>query len=159
MIDNINEKLRQAQIAKDKDDMVKHAERTRQIAINLMKVDKVSETPEIKANGHKVKFLDPDNLKMVVDGKVFIGKEEIDSEINRIDFNRSRYEKSKEIKMDKKDLLPKDGRQVGDYKTRYPECKSKIIRDAIYIVVLMTIALVVIFLNFLEVFRKKANFC
>ena len=42
-------------------------------------------TPEIKANGHKVKFLDPDNLKMVVDGKVFIGKEEIDSEINRID--------------------------------------------------------------------------
>ena len=85
MIDNINEKLRQAQIAKDKDDMVKHAERTRQIAINLMKVDKVSETPEIKANGHKVKFLDPDNLKMVVDGKVFIGKEEIDSEINRID--------------------------------------------------------------------------
>lgn len=56
MIDNINEKLRQAQIAKDKDDMVKHAERTRQIAINLMKVDKVSETPEIKANGHKVKF-------------------------------------------------------------------------------------------------------
>ena len=32
--------------------------------------------------------------------------------------------------MDKKDLLPKDGRQVGDYKTRYPECKSKIIRDA-----------------------------
>ena len=68
-----------------KEDMVKHAERTRQIAINLMKVDKVSETPEIKANGHKVKFLDPDNLKMVVDGKVFIGKEEIDSEINRID--------------------------------------------------------------------------
>lgn len=85
MIDNINEKLRQAQIAKDMDDMVKHAERTRQVAINLMKVNKVSETPEIKANGHKVKFLDPDNLKMVVDGKVFIGKEEIDSEINRID--------------------------------------------------------------------------
>lgn len=85
MIDNIDEKLRQAQIAKDKDDMVKHAEKTRQAAINLMKVNKVSETPEIKANGHKVKFLDPDNLKMVVDGKVFIGKEEIDSEINRID--------------------------------------------------------------------------
>ena len=57
--------------------------------------------------------------------------------------------------MDKKDLLPKDGRQVGDYKTRYPECKSKSIRDAIYIVVLMTIALVVIFLNFLEVFEKQ----
>ncbi len=85
MIDNIDEKLRQAQIAKDKDDMVKHAEKTRQAAINLMKADNVSETPEIKANGHKVKFLDPDNLKMVVDGKVFIGKEEIDSEINRID--------------------------------------------------------------------------
>lgn len=50
-----------------------------------MKADNVSETPEIKANGRKVKFLDPDNLKMVVDGKVFIGKEEIDSEINRID--------------------------------------------------------------------------
>lgn len=45
----------------------------------------MSETPEIKANGRKVKFLDPDNLKMVVDGKVFIGKEAIDSEINRID--------------------------------------------------------------------------
>ena len=30
MIDNIDEKLRQAQIAKDKDDMFKHAERTRQ---------------------------------------------------------------------------------------------------------------------------------
>lgn len=45
----------------------------------------MSETPEIKANSHKVKFLDPDNLKMVVDGKVFIGKEAIDSEINRID--------------------------------------------------------------------------
>lgn len=29
MIDNIDEKLRQAQIAKDKDDMVKHAEKTR----------------------------------------------------------------------------------------------------------------------------------
>lgn len=37
MIDNINEKLKQAQIAKDKDDMVKHAERTRQAAINLMR--------------------------------------------------------------------------------------------------------------------------
>ena len=85
MIDNINEKLRQVQKAKDKDDMVKHAERTRQAAINFMKADNVSETPEIKANGRKVKFLDPDNLKMVVDGKVFIGKEAIDSEINRID--------------------------------------------------------------------------
>lgn len=30
MIDNIDEILRQAQIAKDKDDMVKHAEKTRQ---------------------------------------------------------------------------------------------------------------------------------
>ena len=56
-----------------------------QAAINLMKADNVFETPEIKANGRKVKFLDPDNLKMVVDGKVFIGKEAIDSEINRID--------------------------------------------------------------------------
>lgn len=45
----------------------------------------MSETPEIKANSRKVKFLNPDNLKMVVDGKVFIGKEAIDSEINRID--------------------------------------------------------------------------
>lgn len=45
----------------------------------------MSETLEIKANSHKVKFLNPDNLKMVVDGKVFIGKEAIDSEINRID--------------------------------------------------------------------------
>ena len=70
MIDNIDEKLRQAQIAKDKDDMVKHAEKTRQAAINLMKADNVSETPEIKANGRKVKFLDPDNLKMVVDGEI-----------------------------------------------------------------------------------------
>lgn len=63
MIDNINEKLRQVQKAKDKDDMVKHAERTRQAAIDLMKADNVFVTPEIKANGRKVKFLDPDNLK------------------------------------------------------------------------------------------------
>lgn len=112
MIDSIDEKLKQAQIAKDKDDMVKHAERTRQAAISLMKANNVSETPEIKANGHKVKFLNPDNLKMVVDGKEFIGKEAIDSEINRIDLIGPDMKKERD-KERIKDITKKEIKSLG----------------------------------------------
>lgn len=56
--------------------------------------------------------------------------------------------------MGEKNLLPTDGRGIGEYKTRYPESKRKIARDAIYVLVLMILALVVIFLNFLECFEN-----
>lgn len=84
MIENINDQLRRAQIAKEKDDVINHPENVKRAVINFMKSSGVNKTPEIKANGHKVIFKDPTNLKMVVDGKEFAGKE-MDLEINRID--------------------------------------------------------------------------
>lgn len=95
MIESIDEKLKQAQSAKEKDDVLKHAERVRQAALNLMKENNLSETPEIKVNGHKVKFLDPNNLKLIVDGKVIMGKEKVDAEINRIDLVDSNMKKER----------------------------------------------------------------
>lgn len=56
---------------------------------------------------------------------------------------------------DKIDELPNDGREKGDYKTRYTDkkCQCKIKRDAIYISFLLFLALVSMLLNFLEVFE------
>lgn len=46
-----------------------------------------------------------------------------------------------------------DGRRKLDYKTRYPEkeCKKKIIRDAIYLVVLLIVGIVAMYLNFIGI--------
>ena len=53
------------------------------------------------------------------------------------------------------DEIISDGRDVGDYHTRYtdPRCREKIRRDAIIIFGYLCIALLIIFCNFLEVFE------
>lgn len=59
------------------------------------------------------------------------------------------------MESDKKEEFLNDGRKKGDYKTRYTDkkCQFKIKRDAIYISVLLFLALLSILLNFLEVFE------
>lgn len=97
MIDSIDEKLRQAQITKDKDDVNGHPGRVKKAAISYMKANSVTETPEIKANGYKVVFSNPQDLKMMVDGKEFSGKE-LDAEINRIDMIGADMKKGRDKK-------------------------------------------------------------
>lgn len=50
-----------------------------------------------------------------------------------------------------------DGRRKLEYKTRYPECKNKIIRDAIYLMILLFIGLVGMCLNFLGILAEFFN--
>lgn len=58
--------------------------------------------------------------------------------------------------MESKEKIGSDGRAKGEYKTRYEDkrCKRKIIRDAIYITLLLIFALACIFLNFLGEFEN-----
>lgn len=58
--------------------------------------------------------------------------------------------------MNRNNSLPTDGRKIGEYKTRYTDkiCRRKILRDAIYILILMIIALILILVNFLEIFES-----
>lgn len=56
--------------------------------------------------------------------------------------------------MNEKEPITTDGRKMGDYKTRYPDCKLKILRDATYVLVLMLGALLLLFLNFLGIIEN-----
>lgn len=55
-----------------------------------------------------------------------------------------------------KDELPNDGREKGSYESRYKnkECQKKIKRDAVYISVLLALSMILIFLNFLNLFEN-----
>lgn len=61
--------------------------------------------------------------------------------------------------MDKKDELPNDNREKGDYESRYKdkECQKKIKRDAYYISTLLAVSVICILLNFLNVFEIIFN--
>lgn len=92
MIDSIEQKLKEAQFAKGKDAVVSHPEKVKKAAISYMEMNNVTETPVIKANGYKVVFKDPQNLKMYVEGREFskelsteFSGRAINSAINRID--------------------------------------------------------------------------
>lgn len=61
--------------------------------------------------------------------------------------------------MREKEALSSDGREKGDYETRYKDgqCQKKIKRDAVYITVLMLLAMLGLLLNFLCFFENILN--
>lgn len=111
VIDNINEQLRKAQKAKEKDDIVKHPEKVKKAAIDYMKSTCTTRTPELKVNGHSVVFECPEHLKMMVDGKVITDPNEISRAINKIDMIGADMEKERTRKR-VKDLGKKELKNI-----------------------------------------------